>query len=361
MTDTPYLDKLARIEDELRLAVVPVRQFTRLERGREQVVRQHSETTTGTGVDKDIPQADWLKGQQVWKQRGEAAWKSAGAMERASNATAEARRDAQQAAQRTTEVTQARPPVRSRSAIASKINDAAQDAASRGRPALERTGEGSQRQLPSSTKGFSLQQHVENMETERQSIGRRLSNNPLFGGPEHTPGSIAPMEQAIHDAADRAVMEAAIRSGIFNPDSMSSTMQELGSMEDKLHQLQGEVKTEVKQEVDTEVAEQGRAVMALNILGIVAGILVAALTGGIGSSIAAIMVGKWLFDVAKELAVFHGVIKQDTSLRRVAAHPGRATAHAGQAAGHVAHKVASKTASKTKKVAARSSKQKKSS
>lgn len=73
----PQLTALAG--DLVALATVPVRQFQRVERGREQNVRAHTEVLNHLSDDHDIPEAAWKAGQKEWEQRGEAAWKVAGA------------------------------------------------------------------------------------------------------------------------------------------------------------------------------------------------------------------------------------------------------------------------------------------
>lgn len=304
------------LEKVLRLATVSVRQYDRFERGKEQVVRPHTEARADamnpTGW---IPEASWKAGQQEWikegeaayEQRGEAAWRRAGREATQRAATADADKDR-----------------------AASPGDAAADEA-------RSTGEAPLRQAPLERQGRSMQSFVQDMEADRQDAARRLSNHPLFAQTVNQ-GMVA-HEQAMAEAADNAVAQAAAASGIYTDGQIAALRDELARLEARLSDMHAQDlaagKQEVKNQINAEMLEQGRAGMILNILGIVASLIVAAFAGGIGSLIAELMAAKWTIDIAQELINYYAIVKGHGT--RHIAHPAR-----------TAHKAVTKVVQKTK-------------
>jgi hypothetical protein len=75
------------LDQVIGLAEVNVRQYNRFEKGKEQNVRQHSETRADRAAQNGwIPTDKWRQGQLDWEKTGESAWKQHGDRDRARDA-----------------------------------------------------------------------------------------------------------------------------------------------------------------------------------------------------------------------------------------------------------------------------------
>jgi hypothetical protein len=268
-----------RTSDEVGLATVQVRQFQRTERGRRENVRQHTETRAVRQIqqiqarrtpandilghlstDHDIPEAAWMAGQKEWQAKGEAAWKAAGnryaAMhdrdhtlgvtdhEHAEPVTSDAVADAL-----------ARKAGRSpsqRPSMAGKLAQA-QSEAKGGMEGSPLIGSGNSPKSAGTPKASSL--------GDKASGAKPLGANALAAAAK--PNSAETVKQT----AIRAMAAAAVASRNYT--------------EAEAQQALNDVK-QLAAEADKELEEQGKARVVTHIAWVLAGVVLAAVTGGMG-------------------------------------------------------------------------------
>lgn len=329
--DTPHLDRL------LALAQVNVKQFTRMDRGRMQVVHAHvANRAAPANPNGWIPQKQWDAGQAKWIAEGEAAWKKGQAARGGVRPDANRRPHAGGSAK-----AQARAQRMAARSNRLQQQTTDKDAPSNGSP-MAHGG-------PPGAPG-SLQDRVQAMESDRQRAADKVGNHTLFN--QQQPGTQSPSEQLINDAANRAVQDAALKSGQMDENELSNVMSEVADMEAKLATQARSDAKEAANEVNSDRQEEARAVMALNILGIIAGILMVALTGGAGAIIGEVMAFGWTVEVGRELAVYHGITSgRHPMVKEVLAHPAKEAAKGTAATARVAAPKAKAAAGKAKSLA----------
>lgn len=258
--------------EELHLATVQVRQFQRTERGRRQSVRAHSEMTRGAqqiqkiqarrspsteaandilshlSTDHDIPEAAWMAGQKEWTAKGEAAWKAAG-----NRYAAMHNQDHQLGV---TDHEHAEPVT----------SDAVADALAKkaGRSGSRPSMAGKLDQAQSEAKGG-------------------MEGNPLVSGPGKAPkagtggkklaaGDLAQAgkpsgPETVKATALRAMAAAAVASRYYSEEEMKQALADVQRL---------------AAEADKELEEQGKARLVTHAMWILAGVVLAAVTGGMG-------------------------------------------------------------------------------
>jgi hypothetical protein len=316
------------LEKLLRLATANVRGYTRVVRGRAEAVRPHVETRTDAAGGGWIPEPKWQAGQQEWEKEGEAAWEKKGQAAWESHewvrraAEVKPGRDERSGSSRApAQPGGVRPGADRRPHVSSaRAQQRAERMAARsGR--LQNRAAGGVQPVPSRPTG-TLQERVEQMESARKTEADRVGNHPLFNQP---PAVASPSEQLISEAANRAVQDAAVRSGVMDESTMSHVMGELAALEAQVtsaHQRIASETKEVEKRVEHHKREEARARMALNILGILAGILLIAVTGGVGAIVGEVMAFGWTVEVGRELATYHGIESgKHPKVREVLAHP----------------------------------------
>lgn len=336
------------LEKLVRLATENVKTYQRFERGKNQVVPEHTATYSmdprGAGY---IPEPKWKAGQQEYVAKGEADWKARGAQHAAAARAHEAAADAAQHAAAAQEAAQDA----AKHATSGPAAFASSKAAAAGKPDADKpvSGPGAFGSAFAGPKtpprrGGTLQDFVHSIEGERQAYANKLNTNPLFTGSDQNapaaPGAMPPAttEAAISTAADIAVDQAAIKSGSLSADDVAALRKEMADMEQRLFEMHQQELEKTKTAAVGEAAtlqdkldlRRGRAALTLNLLGIVASILVAAVSGGVGAIIAEVMAAKWTVEVAKEITSFFTVEKgygQETL-----AHPVAKTAKAAKTA-----------------------------
>lgn len=348
------------LEKLLRLATVDVGGFQRVERGRVQHVRPHTETTAAAEA---AAQKGWVP-QPLWQDN---EWKAGSGVSRAAHDAAHdtASRTAHDTASRTAKATdakdelafqarehareeafgaakQARATVRSRAAASpGGRTHASSSPRAEARAQRMAARSGSLNRTFAGKPSGRLQDRVEQMEQDRQDEHDRVSGHPLFSPDQHTPastGQLSPSQQIMHDAATRAVQDAAVKSGAVTPAMMVHALAEMDQMRNRLESFNIDAEAKkVEEQVTRDRQTEAKAVMALNILGIIASILFVAVTGGVGALIGEVMAFGWTVEVGKELLQYHGIESgKHPKIKQALAYPGAHVRDVGSTVGHVA-------------------------
>lgn len=327
---------LSSLEKVLRLATTDVRQYQRMEHGKIQTVHAHTEDVAGKLGNGWIAEPLWKEGQEKWEKAGEAA-----ALRGRSEASVKAHDSASATASRDAKAKIAADRARrqaARDALKEKARNSPTAQARRERMSARSASLQERYGIPSGSAPedrFSggLQSRVEGLEQQRQRTGERVSQSKLFSAP--VPPST---DKLLRDASTRAVAEAAARGGGVDQSVIDNIMAQMADMEDRITSAHVK-KTEAAkaaEAVEAHKKDEGRAKLAINLLGILAGIMLIATTGGIGALVGEVMAFGWTVEVAKELATYHGVESgAHEGVNQLLAHPvretGKLVSRAGQA------------------------------
>lgn len=233
------------------LATVPVKGFQRVERGRVQNVRPHTETEdllNHLSDDHDIPQAAWMAGQKEWEQRGEAAWRAAGArytaMHNQDHRLGTAGHDHSQ-------------PI---------TTDQVADALAK------KAGRGGVSARQSKMQGMLAR----DMEAAKGS----MEHNPLLGGGESkAPGAaghaLTGMSEAARTHDKETIRQTALRG------MAAAAVASRNYTEDEAHKVIQDIKS-LAEQADQEVNDQSKASLVMTVVWAMAGLVLSAITSGMG-------------------------------------------------------------------------------